>query len=81
MRTALSSRHVQTLLLALVAIGCHWMLECTAGQVEHNGTQSDTICHGHRCYPRVFVATQEFQPVEDDQLLPAGRIEILAHVR
>jgi nucleotide exchange factor SIL1 len=33
---------------------------------------SDLICHGDRCYPRVFVPTEEFQDIEDDQTIPPG---------
>lgn len=30
------------------------------------------ICHGATCYPAVFVPTEEFQIVHDDQSIPAG---------
>ncbi|RPA77937.1 hypothetical protein BJ508DRAFT_416767 [Ascobolus immersus RN42] len=35
-------------------------------------TDGDVICHGTLCYPKVFTATHEFQPVYDDQEVPPG---------
>lgn len=37
-----------------------------------SGGASELICHGATCYPRVFVPTDEFQTVHDDQDLPLG---------
>lgn len=33
---------------------------------------SELICHDTICYPKVFVATDEFQIIHDDQELPSG---------
>lgn len=38
---------------------------------EHSSS-SELICHDTNCYPKVFVATDEFQVIHDDQELPPG---------
>lgn len=38
---------------------------------EHPSS-SELICHDTTCYPKVFVATDEFQIIHDDQELPSG---------
>lgn len=35
-------------------------------------SSSELICHNTDCYPKVFVATDEFQSIHDDQELPSG---------
>ena len=40
----------------------------SAPQSGHEGI----ICHGSKCYPRVFIPTEEFQVIEPDQDIPAG---------
>lgn len=37
-----------------------------------NPSSSELICHNTDCYPKVFVATDEFQIIHDDQELPSG---------
>ncbi|CAF9922313.1 MAG: hypothetical protein GOMPHAMPRED_002519 [Gomphillus americanus] len=32
----------------------------------------DIICHGKDCYPKIFEATDEFQVVREDQVIPKG---------
>ena len=32
----------------------------------------DIICHGKECYPKIFEATDEFQLVREDQIIPKG---------
>lgn len=35
-------------------------------------SSSELICHDSTCYPKVFVATDEFQVLHDDQEVPSG---------
>ncbi|ORY81950.1 hypothetical protein BCR37DRAFT_413665 [Protomyces lactucae-debilis] len=39
---------------------------------QQNQASSHTICHADKCYPSLFVPTDTFQVVHDDQIVPGG---------
>ncbi|KAF8473892.1 hypothetical protein BDZ91DRAFT_712779 [Kalaharituber pfeilii] len=40
--------------------------------IAASNPDSDIICHGTTCYPRVFIPTEEFQIIHPDQEIPPG---------
>jgi len=40
---------------------------------------SDEICHGGECYPRIFEPTEEFQSIKEGQEIPTGTPSSIPH--
>lgn len=45
-----------------------FFLLCTAFALAN----TEKICHGGECYPRIFVPTEDFQIVKEGQEIPRG---------
>ncbi|KAI0116878.1 hypothetical protein F4814DRAFT_265572 [Daldinia grandis] len=60
---------------ALVASSAFSLTNASSAASESPSAEAELICHTDNpaeCYPKVFSATEHFQPVHDDQDLPPG---------
>lgn len=62
-------------LVLLLPLYCRTLASASSSASQSGPASSqdeDIICHGSKCYPRVFIPTEEFQVIELDQVIPAG---------
>ncbi|KAI1504371.1 hypothetical protein F5X99DRAFT_37332 [Biscogniauxia marginata] len=59
----------------IVFVVCSFTSASSSSPLESPSAETELLCHTDNpaeCYPKVFVATEEFQVVHDDQDLPPG---------
>ena len=54
--------------LPLFAVLGQYPTSAASAALDHE----EIICHGKDCYPRMFQATEEFQIIREDQMIPKG---------